>query len=239
MIGLKETIAGSKSQKKASWEKHDFITYYIERPISYLLTWPLLNLGIGANAVSFFSILVSIGGLCFLCLGNTVLFKIIGWLLLFLWSILDCVDGNIARFRKTSGNLGELWDATAGYIAMFCLFFSSAFLATTEESVLLEGMIPDILYYLICGLSVMMCLVPRIVMHKKSYLCGNAEDEFKNRESFNLLKMLINNVMSITGIALFLLLPAIIFNFSNIYCLGYSSLNVLAGIYALIRLLRQ
>jgi len=57
MITLKQTIEGCRSSEKMAWEKSDPITYYIERPISYLVTWPLLNTPITANAVSFFQLL--------------------------------------------------------------------------------------------------------------------------------------------------------------------------------------
>ena len=235
---LKDTIKGSKSIEKTNWEKQDIITYYLERPISYLFTWPLVNTPISANVVSFFSIVVSICALGFMSFGGNLLFKIIGWSLLFFWSILDCVDGNVARCKKTANNSGALWDAAAGYIAMSVLFISSTMIAFNETSLIEIPYLSKDIYLFIGFLSLASCLIPRIVMHKKKNSDNSADNEFVNRRNFSLIKIVINNIMSITGIALILLLIAIIFNFVNIYVLIYGSLNVLICIYSLIKLLK-
>jgi len=57
--------------------------------------------------------------------GTTMGWKIVGWLGFFLWAILDCVDGNIARCKDQCSNRGELWDAAGGYLALSLIFFSS------------------------------------------------------------------------------------------------------------------
>lgn len=237
MISLKEIIKNSKSKNKDEWEKYDIITYYIERPLSYLVTWPMINIGMTANAVSFLSIIVSLTALVLMSFSSSVVIKVVGWMVLFFWSILDCVDGNIARYRKTSSQNGELWDATAGYIAMSVLYLSAGMLAANENSIILNNVINPTSYVFIAAITVASCLIPRIVMHKKARDTEGTDNEFKDRASFGKIKIVINGIVSITGIALFLLLPAIIFGFCNIYIIFYGMINVLICIYSLISLL--
>lgn len=224
------------SKEKKDWEKVDFFTYYIERPISYLITWPLLNTGISANAVSFFSMVVTLASLIMFEIGNNnIVILLIAWGLLFLWSILDCVDGNIARFKKTNSAKGELWDAVAGYFAVSCLFFSSSIVAFSEESILLNGLLPNTFYYFIGGINILLCLLPRLMMHKKISTIGDVSvaSQFVERKTFSLLKAVVNNIVSITGFPLFLFLFAIIFHFCNIFTLFYFCINLFICCYSL------
>lgn len=239
MITLRETITKSKSDDKTQWEKYDPLTYYLERPLSYLFTWPLINIGVTANQTTFISIIFSFISLLLMSFGDTKNLKIIGWVFMFLWSIFDGVDGNIARSNQSASKTGELWDAAAGYIAMSFIYLSAGFMSLSENILIFNKAIDYKIIIFISSLSIIDCLVPRIIMHKKARFDSNTDFEFKNRKSFGLLKLIINNIMSITGIGLFSLLIAIIFDFCYVYTLVYFVFNTLIAIYSLIVLLKK
>ena len=72
------------------------------------------NIGISANTVSYFSAIVAVCAcLCFLSANQ--LLHIIGAVLINIWLILDCTDGNLARSVK-SQPFGEFADGISSYI---------------------------------------------------------------------------------------------------------------------------
>jgi phosphatidylglycerophosphate synthase len=63
---------------------------------------------------------------------------IVGVVLINLWIVLDCCDGNIARVTKKSSYMGEFIDAVSGYV--ICAFnFLAIGLAAYNRSTLLFG----------------------------------------------------------------------------------------------------
>jgi len=123
---IRDSLPEEKIRQDGLW------TRYILRPLSILFTLPALALGLSANGVSYLSVLVSLtGGILFSLPGFWL--PLWGALLLNLFSILDCVDGNIARVRKTAGPWGGWADAVMGFIAYTAVFLSTgiwAFLRT-------------------------------------------------------------------------------------------------------------
>lgn len=102
-------------------KKDPIVVRLFYRPISYVLASVCANMGITANAVSYFSILVgAAGGLMFLF--GTQECGLAGAILINLWITLDAVDGNLARGVQKQP-FGEFADAIAGYIttAFACL----------------------------------------------------------------------------------------------------------------------
>jgi phosphatidylglycerophosphate synthase len=99
-------------------------TRFVLRPISFPVSWAALRLGFSACAVSYLSAVFSIAG--------GVLFSLPGYrapgagvILLNLFSVLDCVDGNIARVTGKASPWGGWADAAAGFAAYTAVFFSS------------------------------------------------------------------------------------------------------------------
>ena len=83
------------------------------RPVSFYISSFCANHGISANSVSIFSTFIGILA-CSMFLFGRWEFNIIGALLIFLWHILDCVDGNLARCVKAQP-FGEFVDAESSY----------------------------------------------------------------------------------------------------------------------------
>lgn len=103
------------------------------RPLSFPITYVLINLGISANIVSIMSILVVIMA-CVLLSFKGFYSTLSGVIMILMWHVLDCVDGNIARVKNESSYIGEFVDAVSGYTASTFVFIATGMAAyhTTE-----------------------------------------------------------------------------------------------------------
>lgn len=123
MITPKEIEQKTMSPEKRKSAKNDYFAFYIGRPLTYVLTIPFLYTNISPNAVSYISFVPTIVGFVLLAMGKNELALFGGWFAFFLWSMLDGIDGNIARCKKQFSKMGDTLDAAAGYFAMALIFF--------------------------------------------------------------------------------------------------------------------
>ncbi|MDR1058742.1 MAG: CDP-alcohol phosphatidyltransferase family protein [Treponema sp.] len=115
---IRNSLPEEKKRQDGLW------TRFVLRPLSVPVTWLALALGLSANGISYISVLFSLaGGILFSMEGFWL--PLWGALLLNFFSILDCVDGNIARVTKTSGPWGGWADAVMGFIAYTAVFLST------------------------------------------------------------------------------------------------------------------
>ena len=134
------------------------------RPISIYLTKLLLYTSITSNQVTMLSILFGmLGGI--LMIFSTSLWDILGVLLLQLFWILDFVDGEVARYRKSGSLTGEYFDFMAHYIVWptYLMGMSFGAYADVKEvwiflfgflavlSITLEKDITGVVYWVICN----------------------------------------------------------------------------------------
>jgi len=98
----------------------------IYRKISIYLTKVLIKTPITANQVTIISIFVGLTGGLFLALGKSS-FYLIGALLYNFSVVLDVVDGEIARYRGTSGMRGQYLDLLAHYFISASIFACLSF----------------------------------------------------------------------------------------------------------------
>ena len=84
------------------------------RKISYIFTIPMLALGVSAFQASIISIFIAVASCIFLSIPSAVC-RVIGVILVPMWHIFDCVDGNIARYNKTASDFGGVVDAISGF----------------------------------------------------------------------------------------------------------------------------
>ena len=99
-------------------------TRFVLRPLSFPVSWVALRMGLSPAFVSYFSALISIaGGILFAWPIHT--FAVIGLVLLNFFSVLDCVDGNMARVSGKAGPWGGWADAVMGFIAYTSVFFAT------------------------------------------------------------------------------------------------------------------
>lgn len=99
----------------------EFLPLRVLRKISIYFTWLLLHTPITANGVTILLLMSGILGAVFLAIGR-YWYAIGGVLLLQLHLILDCVDGEVARYRQTSSWFGIYFDNTAHGIILGLMF---------------------------------------------------------------------------------------------------------------------
>jgi len=73
------------------------------------ITWFFVKIGISANTTSFFMILLGLIGVA-MCIPHILWLNAMGIFLLMLAEVFDCVDGEIARWTKTSSVKGVYLD---------------------------------------------------------------------------------------------------------------------------------
>lgn len=125
-------VRASYSAEKAREEwQGDWMSALLYRPLSFLLTPPLLNLSVSASQVTVFSLLMSFA-LPFVALkaGHTAHLTVA--MLAILFVILDCVDGNIARVTKTASKSGHYLDFLTDIVFRIGLYAAVGILADRE-----------------------------------------------------------------------------------------------------------
>jgi phosphatidylglycerophosphate synthase len=115
---IRDSLPPEKKKQDGLW------TRYVLRPLSIPLTWAALRLGLSANSISYISVIFSIGGAVLFSLEGFML-PLWGAILLNVFSVLDCVDGNISRVTNTAGPWGGWADAVMGFIAYTAVFLST------------------------------------------------------------------------------------------------------------------
>lgn len=236
---VKDMAQKTMTPEKRKQAKNDFFAFYIGRPLSYVLTVPFLKLKIKPNTVSLISIFPSIIGFLLVGFGNTLTIKLIGVLMFFLWNLLDGVDGNIARYTKQFSKTGSLWDATSGYVAMVMTFMAMGTGCYYGECTFLT--IDQVLMVVLGGISAILIIFPRLVMHKRMTSIGNDEktESVKDKSQYGIIKILALNLISISGFIQVLMLLAVIFKMMDIFTICYFIINLLICVVSVTKLLKE
>jgi phosphatidylglycerophosphate synthase len=98
---------------KREYEQYLPLSRYFFRPVGFRLTWAAIRAGWTSEGVSWLSGLVGLAGCALLISGSQQLLPA-GIGLLFLFNLLDCVDGSIARSMKTQNPYGRFLDSVCG-----------------------------------------------------------------------------------------------------------------------------
>lgn len=236
---VKDMAQKTMTPEKRKQAKNDFFAFYIGRPLSYVLTVPFLKLKIKPNTVSLISIFPSIIGFLLVGFGNTLTIKLIGVLMFFLWNLLDGVDGNIARYTKQFSKTGSLWDATSGYVAMVMTFMAMGTGCYYGECTFLP--IDQVLMVILGGISAILIIFPRLVMHKRMTSIGNDEktESVKDKSQYGIIKILALNLISISGFIQVLMFLAVIFKMMDIFTICYFIINLLICVVSVTKLLKE
>lgn len=115
---LRKTVQSSKTDRR--------LIYRVFRMVSIRITWLLLHTPISANQVTVLSLLVAIAGLVLLALPAPGV-ALLGCVLLFLYHVLDRVDGEVARFRRKFSLYGIYLDNLGHYLTGAGVFIAVAF----------------------------------------------------------------------------------------------------------------
>ncbi len=111
------------TEEKRNSDKENLWLYLVIRRLSFYPTWVFLKIGISANQATFISMVLGVLGCALLGIGGYGN-SIIGALFVSGWSILDCVDGNLARLTKSANKYGVLVDSLAGFMMSALLLTS-------------------------------------------------------------------------------------------------------------------
>ena len=135
-ITIKKLHEKTLPEYKKNYVKIDFVSYYLWRPICDIMTILLLDTNVTATCVTVISFIA-----CFISLGCFIIFPglkgaLLGYLFFWIWNISDGIDGNIARYTDSCSKKGDLWDALAGYVAMYVFYFGAGLIAFYENSLI-------------------------------------------------------------------------------------------------------
>ena len=122
-VTLRKIKAAYTGDKKES-DLAKWWGYYGARLPPFYLTWPFLKLRISANSATWFTTGVGLLGAGFLAYGEYWT-ALVGAFLVNLWLVLDCVDGNIARYHKQCSKYGDFLDSVSGYVMLSTMFFAT------------------------------------------------------------------------------------------------------------------
>lgn len=124
-MSLKEIYDVAVPENKRKEEHYNYWLSIALRPASILVTAPFVGTKVKPITITKISIISLLLGFGLLSFGMFMCLKIIGWIFFFIWGVLDCVDGNVARCNNMCSPLGGLWDAVGGYTALVTIHFSA------------------------------------------------------------------------------------------------------------------
>ena len=212
-------------EAKRAADKLNVWLYYVVRPLSIVATKPLLKTNITPTAVTALSMISTLVGFALVSFGSTLGWKIVGWLGFFMWAILDCVDGNIARCKDQCSKRGELWDAAGGYLALSLIFFASGVSGFHEE--------PTICVWtpewniILGGMTALLSIYPRLIAQKKRAISDTHEVlAVMDKRNFSLPRIIAMNIESAIGLMQVLFLCSIVFQMSNVFIAFYFMVNL-------------
>ena len=222
-----DSLPAKKNSKSSLWVK------LIVRKLSFLFTYVFINLGFSPWAVSVLSAVVAVVGSVFLMLPNYA-FAVIGMILIQIWLILDCVDGNIARCKKQSSELGLFIDALSGYYVSAFVYLGTGVAAYHFSP--FENL--RLLFLLLGAVSSISGILSRLIHQKYTYtilMLENGshklltpEEEVETKKSFQYLRSRIDKEIGISGLFMPFLIIAAIFNLFDAITVFYFLFQVLA-----------
>ncbi len=234
----KEVYEIAVPRKKREMEKWNLFAAYVGRPISVLMTIPLINSKIKPITVTFWSVVSAIIGASLLSFGSSINWAIVGWLFLFLWNLLDGVDGNLARCQGTCSKKGELWDAFGGYAALVLTYLSVSIASYNDIN---DIFLLDKHWILILGgLTASLSIFPRLVFQKKLNLGIDEErtNSLRDKKNYGFKQVIALNIISATGLMQPIILACILLHKLSYFVVIYFVINLFITLVSLIKLLK-
>lgn len=229
-------IINSYPEHKRQSDRYKSFVYYFLRPVSFPVTYVLLKLGISANATTSSSIILETIGCILIAFGGYPA-RIGGTLLIMLWAILDCVDGNIARFRKT-GTLSGIFLDDLGAIVLYALLYLSVGISAAANGdgflwQLIMGALSSIFAILrwVVNFNYKFTLIDSGKKHEKIFSSNNSGTSFS--------KFIYANLGTFGGFVLPLLLLFTLSNALHIFNIIYLIINATAFVSVLFVTLKR
>jgi phosphatidylglycerophosphate synthase len=107
--------------RRASKAEDAFVATFVHRPVARRLTPVALRLGLTPNQVTLLSVVVGLAAAASFAVGSAPAL-VAGALLLQLSLVLDCVDGDVARYRRMFSPVGAWLDASTDRLKEFACY---------------------------------------------------------------------------------------------------------------------
>ena len=226
-------------EKKRKEERFNIFAHWIGRPISILMTLPLINSKVKPTTVTKWSIAFATVGFALVAFGPNMLIKVFGWLCFLMWNLLDGVDGNLARCTNQCSQMGDLWDTTAGYAAMVFTYFATGIAGYYDNNAI--ALCDSHWLLILGGATAVIAIFPRLVMHKKK--SSNIDDTgvkaLSDKQNFGLKNIIAMNFISPSGFMQVIFLICIVCHFLNIFIVFYFFVNSAIMLLSLYKLLKE
>lgn len=226
-------------EKKRKEERFNIFAHWIGRPISILMTLPLINSKVKPTTVTKWSIAFATVGFALVAFGPNMLIKVLGWLCFLMWNLLDGVDGNLARCTNQCSQMGDLWDTTAGYAAMVFTYFAAGIAGYYDNNAI--ALCDSHWLLILGGATAVISIFPRLVMHKKK--SSNIDDTgvkaLSDKQNFGLKNIIAMNFISPSGFMQVIFLICIVCHFLNIFVVFYFFVNSAIMLLSLYKLLKE
>lgn len=210
-------------------KKDPILSRIFYRPLSFVGASICAKLGISANTVSYISTIEAIIACAFFLFG-TYTYNMIGAILINVWLLMDCIDGNLARAVKKQP-FGEFADASSSYVLVGLMGGCIGFAVYNQGGYFVE---PGCKWMLLLGAIASSCdSLMRLIYQKYKNVERKMADmgvltvEHENRidnAHVGSFKVRIENELGIGGFLPFASLVCAIFNALDIfviYCFCY------------------
>jgi len=232
-IGL--TLIDIKSSlSKEDLKKLTIMDRYVLRKISFYVSFILYKyLNLSANAVSLLSILIVLlyGFIVILIQPQSLTTPL---MLLLVWAILDCADGNLARALKKkygiSNEYGEFFDALSGYFTLATLWITVGYFLSINLS--------NIDYLLLGAVSSALALLSRMI-NLRFIILDNSLGTKKSLPSKGTYVYWLFENLEIGSFAIPILMIFSIYNILEYSLLFYLALNSASTLYGLLMLIMK
>lgn len=223
-------------------KKDSFLAKIIYRPFSFYGASVAANLGISANAISYFSAVIAVLS-CLLFLFEGRLPHIAAALLMIIWNILDCVDGNLARCVHKKP-FGEFADSLSSYMLVGLMSTFMGLAVYFEGGLLFDKENPWIIFIgaLASSSDTMMRLIYQKYKNTERKLLDKGilkpEADFRDHNSnSNSFISIVDSEFGIGIIPVFIIFASIFgaLDLVVIYCLCYYGLSFIVSTFIYIK----
>ena len=202
-------------------KKDPLTTRFIYRPISFVIASLFCEIGWGANAVSYLSACIALVACgCFVAGA-----PIVAAILINIWGILDCVDGNIARCVKKE-KFGDFADSMSSFICVGLMFSCMGFCVYNNGGIFISAGEPLIMligaWAGSCD-SLMRLIYNKYLnsMYSQGIIVEKSEDP-EQESGINRIRMKVDAFVSLGGILPLATLIAAIIGALDVIIIGWA-----------------
>lgn len=239
-------IRSTYSEEKKALDKRNLLGYFVLRKISFYLSWVFIKFGISANKVTAISMIIGCIG-CILLAFGSYSGMIVAALILNIWTLLEFVDGTVARATNSTSNYGMFIDDLNACVMSGLLFIATGVGAFRHPDFWLNSLdinIGSSLFLFLGGWnSLFFYVLPCLLGDEFVKIFSQSESGLVTEVKESLFSSPLNkircNLVNITGAVMPLLLIAIILHSLGIFLIFYALISTGGFIILLIQILTR